>query len=358
MDYTYIDTQEKLKKMCEELSQEDLIAIDIECENNLHHYGSYISIIQISTKTKNWVVDVLVLKEINPLLDILKDDKITKIFHDVSFDFRILNHEFNTIPKNVYDTQIAALLIGEKAVGLGSLLEKFFSVNKESKFQMADWTKRPINPEMMSYAVKDTAYLIDLKQTIDKKIKELNRVEWLKQELDHLETKDYEYRELLFEDIKGITKLNPTQKLFAKKIYDLRNILAKKTDKPPHRMISNKKIISLGEEPPKTKIGWEQIKGMHPKIKAKAQSLFNEAQKTPLKKETTIKRERKNYSEQQKEQLQELDNVRSKIAQELNLEPYLIMAKDQMHDIVRTKNYESLRPWQKELVLNETKLFL
>lgn len=357
MNYTYVDTQEKLKEMCEELSQKKVIAIDIECENNLHHYGSYISIIQISTKEKNWVVDVLTLKEIQLLLDIFKDTNITKIFHDVSFDFRILNHQFKTIPKNVYDTQIAALLIGESAVGLGSLLEKFFSVKKESKFQMADWTKRPINPEMMAYAVKDTAYLIDLKDELDKKIKKLNRVEWLKEELEHLQTKEYEYRELLFDDMKGISKLNLKEKLFAKKIYDLRDTLAKKTDKPPHRMISNKKLMSLAQEPPQTREEWQSMKGMHPKIKAKAPFLYSETQKMPIKKEISQNKERKSYTEQQKQQLQELENTRVKIAKELNLEPYLIMSKEQIHDVVRTKKYDSLRDWQKKLILRETKLF-
>ena len=357
MNYRFIKTQKKLKELCEELEKEQVIAIDIECENNLHYYGSYISIIQISAGNKNWVVDVIELKEIEPLKEILEDKNIQKIFHDVSFDLRILKHEFNVDAKNLFDTQIAALLVGERNVGLGSLLEKFFSVKKESKFQMADWTRRPINPDMIKYAVKDTAYLIKLKELLEDKIRKLGREDWLRQELEHLEEKEYEYKELVFEDIKGISKLEPKEKIFAQKIYDVREAIAKKTNKPVHRIMPNKKIIELVQNPPKTKEEWIKLKGMHPAIKGKLETIYFEAKKTPIKQEKKEKRERKNYSEEQKEQLQELENVRVKLGGELEIEPYLIMSKEQVHETVRQKNYDVLRPWQKDLITKETNLF-
>lgn len=357
MNYRFIKTQTKLRELCEELEQEQVIAIDIECENNLHYYGSYISIIQISAGNKNWVVDVIELKEIEPLKKILENEKIQKIFHDVSFDLRILKHEFDVNAKNLFDTQIAALLIGERNVGLGSLLEKFFSVKKESKFQMADWTRRPINPDMISYAVKDTAYLIKLKNLIEEKIKELGREEWLREELEHLEEKDYEYRELIFEDMRGVSKLNAREKIFAQKLYDARDAIAKKSNKPVHRIMPNKKIIELAQNPPKTKEEWTKLKGMHPAIKGKAPSIYMESKKIPIKQEKQEKQERKNYTEEQKTQLQELEDVRVKIGQELGIEPYLVMSKEQVHETVRQKNYETLRAWQKKLIQKETKLF-
>ncbi len=343
--------------MCKILEEEKTIAIDIECENNLHHYGSYISIIQISTKNKNYVVDVIELKEIMPLKKILENNNIQKIFHDVSFDLRILNFEFQIKPKNLFDTQIAALLIGERNVGLGSLLEKFFNVKKESKFQMADWTVRPINPEMMSYAVKDTAYLIQLKDLIETEIKKLGREEWLKEELEHLDEKDYEYRELVFEDMKGITKLTAKEKIFAQKIYDAREIIAKRTNKPIHRIMPNRRIIELAQNPPQEHDGWKKIKGVHPALKAKLETIYYQSKKITPMQTNTIKKDLKKYTEKQKEELQELENIRVKLGEKFNIEPYLIMTKDQVHDIVRNKNYESLRNWQKKLIFQETKLF-
>ncbi|MCC7574726.1 ribonuclease D [Candidatus Woesearchaeota archaeon] len=357
MEYIYVDNEQKLEKTCKELETQKTIAIDLECENNLHHYGSYISIIQISTKEKNWVVDILAIKQIEPLKKILENEEIQKIFHDVSFDLRILKYELNIQPKNLFDTQIAALFIGEKNVGLGSLLEKYFSINKESKFQMADWTIRPINPEMMTYAVKDTLYLIKLKELLETRIEELNRTTWLREELKHLEQKEYYYKEPEFEDLKGVSKLNQKEKIFAQKLYEERETIAKKTDKPAYKIISNRKILEITQNPPRTKEEWTKIRGIHPRIKAMAPRLYYETQKLNIKQEPQQKRERKNYTEEQKTQLQELEDTRVKIGNQLGIEPYLIMTKDQVHEVVRNKNYKSLREWQKELVLKETKLF-
>jgi ribonuclease D len=357
VNYRFIKTQQKLQELCEELEKEKVLAIDLECENNLHHYGSYISIIQISNEDKNWVVDVLELKKIEPLKKIFENQSIVKIFHDVSFDLRILKHELNIEPKNLFDTQIAALLIGEKNVGLAALLEKFFSIVKESKFQMADWTIRPINPDMISYAVKDTAFLIKLKNLLEQKLEELGRTSWLKEELGFLEQKSYDYRELGFEDMKGVSKLNGKEKLFAQKLYEEREFLAKKTDKPSYKIISNRKIIELAENPPKTKEESQEIKGIHPAIKGKSFYIYKDVQKTPVKEESREKRERKNYSEEQKQQLQELEDARVKVGKQLGIEPYLIMSKEQVHEIVRRKNYETLRKWQRQLIQKETKLF-
>ena len=94
-DFEYIENRDSLIRCCKKLKFEKEIGVDIECENNFHHYGVYISIIQLSTNTENFIVDVLKLKEISPLIEILENKDIIKIFHNVDFDFRILRKQFN-----------------------------------------------------------------------------------------------------------------------------------------------------------------------------------------------------------------------------------------------------------------------
>ena len=151
VSFTYIDTSKALLEAVMEWQQATELAVDLECENNLHHYGAYISLIQISTKNKNWIIDVLKLAEIKPLIKILENAEIQKIFHDVSFDFRILQDQFSCHPHNVFDTQIAALFLGKEHLGLGDLLKEYFNVDKESKYQMADSTKQPLNTHMLTF---------------------------------------------------------------------------------------------------------------------------------------------------------------------------------------------------------------
>ena len=128
VSFTYVDTYEGLTEAAAAWKQASELAVDLECENNLHHYGTYISLMQISTKNKNWVVDVLRLGDIKPLLEVLENPAILKIFHDVSFDFRILQDQLSCHPWTVFDTQIAALFLGKEHLGLGDLLKEYFNV--------------------------------------------------------------------------------------------------------------------------------------------------------------------------------------------------------------------------------------
>ena len=109
--FVYVDTPDSLSKAAVVWKQASALAVDLECENNLHHYGAYISLIQISTLNENWIVDVLTLRKIKPLLEILEDPSIQKIFHDVSFDFRILQDQFSCHPRNLFYTQISPLFL-------------------------------------------------------------------------------------------------------------------------------------------------------------------------------------------------------------------------------------------------------
>ena len=103
--FELIQTQEQLAMAAALWNQEPELAMDLECENNLHHYGTYVALVQISNQTQNWIVDMLPLKNLQPLISIFENPKITKIFHDISFDFRILDHQYQCHPKNIFDTQ-------------------------------------------------------------------------------------------------------------------------------------------------------------------------------------------------------------------------------------------------------------
>ena len=83
ISFTLIDAPEELHKASELWKKEPLLGIDLECENGLHHYGTYLSTIQISSRDKHWIVDVLTLKDVQPVVEMLENPNIQKIFHDV-----------------------------------------------------------------------------------------------------------------------------------------------------------------------------------------------------------------------------------------------------------------------------------
>lgn len=351
----YITTQEDLKKATEHMAKHEVLAIDLECENNLHHYGTYISLIQISCKDTDWIVDVLELGQIDVLLDILLNPHIKKIFHDVSFDLRILHHQFHCRPVNIFDTQFGALLLGKTEIGLGPLLKEYYGVKKERKYQMADWTARPLDEGMLSYATKDTKHLLPLYYDIKKELEQKGRFAWALEESAYLEQSQMTYKENMYSDFKGFKFLTKKQQAILKNLFELRDKIAEKVNKPNYFVMSNSKIQEILEHPPLTLKDWLNIKAVHPAVKRNAQQFLDAITKYDVS-VLPAKINYPKYSPEQKEHIFALGLVAEKIASGLGLKKHLIMNKDQIQDIVLTGNYDSLRSWQRELVLAQQKL--
>ena len=342
--FEYIDTKEKLEEACEELKQDKELAIDLECENNLHHYGAYISLIQISSKKKNYIIDILVLKELKPLIDVLENPKIQKVFHDVDFDFRMLNFQLNCHPKNIFDTQMAAMLLGKEKLGLGDLMNEYFNVKKIKKFQMADWTKRPLTIDMLSYAIGDTTSLLKLKDVLKKELKE--RLSWAEEEFKAAENKEWDYVQGTYRGIKGYSALTDQQRAIAKRLYKFREKLAKKVDRPIHFIFNNKRLIEFSIKQPQ----WNNLKGVHPIVRKVSRELIEEVKKGKTERIALIKSKKKKFDAKDKDKFTLLGEIQDKVGKKLKIAKHLVMNKDQIIDIVVSGTLDSLKNWQKKLV--------
>ena len=342
--FEYIDTKEKLIEACDELKQEKELAIDLECENNLHHYGAYISLIQISSKTKNYIIDILILGNLDPLVKVLENPKILKVFHDVDFDFRMLNSQLNCRPKNIFNTQMAAMLLGKEKLGLGDLLDEYFNVKKIKKFQMADWTRRPLNEDMLSYAIGDTTTLLKLKDVLKKELGP--RLKWAEEEFKSAEEKEWEYTQGGFDGIKGFSGLTDQQRAIAKRLYQLRERIAKKVDRPIHFIFNNRRLIEFSIHPPQ----WNKLTGVHPIVKRQTLEFIEEVKKAKSEKILFPEVHRKKFDIKHKEKFQLIGEVQEKLGKKLGIAKHLLMNKDQMIEIVISRKLDCLKDWQKELV--------
>ncbi len=347
-DFFFVKTLEELETVCEELSEQKVLAIDLECENGLHHYGTFISLIQISTKKKNWVVDVLGLENINSLKKIFENPTIKKVFHDVSFDLRILYHQFKCRPKNIFDTQLAALFLGKEQIGLGSLYEEYLGIKKEKKFQRVDWTKRPLSSEMLAYAVGDTAYLLELKGLLCKELEKKGRLTWVEQENDHLESIKFEYQEQTYGTVKGVKSLSPKERGIFRSLFHEREKLAKRVDRPPFMILSNKQMLAFSTSPPHNINAWKNLKGVHPLVKRRAENFFYLVKKS--KEDHKPVREKKSFTFSQRNRMKELIEKRDEVASKLEIKGHLIMNQEQAISIVVNNSDSCLRKWQKKLL--------
>jgi ribonuclease D len=352
MDYTYIETNSELKELCKKLENEEEIAVDIECENGLHHYGTFISIIQITAKDTNYIIDLLKIDNVQPLKEIFENALINKIFHDVNFDLSILYTQYKIKVNNIYDTQMAVKILGDKEIGLGSVLKKYLNLDVEKKFQTADWTRRPLSKELLDYAVNDTAHMIKLKKILNDKLEKLNRKEWVEEMFREVDFKVFEHKKPNPLEMRGAKQLQDFEKGILRRIYFLREELAKKVNKPVFYIMRNKTLIEIAQNPPKGIKEWKEMRGVHPIVKKHAWEFYNEVNQGRKEKFTTIKKAVRKGSPtpNRTEKTDKIIEIRNKIAEEKNIPNHLIMTREQIDDLVTSRTFPNIYEWQRNLL--------
>ena len=180
-----IQSQADLERLFERLKDEPLIAVDTEAAS-FHRYRDRVYLLQLSSRRETAVVDPLAVTSLEPLGAVLADKGIEIVFHDADYDLRLLNREYGFRAHTLFDTRIAAQLLNEPGVGLAALLEKYFGVRLDKRYQRADWSVRPLSPEMLEYAAADTRHLPELRDLLRNQLLEQGRLEWAEEEFQSL----------------------------------------------------------------------------------------------------------------------------------------------------------------------------
>jgi ribonuclease D len=160
--------------LCELLATQALVAVDTESDS-LYSYFEKLCLVQFSTPDTDYIVDPLALS-LDPLASIFADARIEKVFHAAEYDILCLKREYHFTFANIFDTMIAARILGWKHVGLGNILQERFGVTLNKKMQRADWGRRPLTAEQLAYAHADTHYLLALRSL--QKAELLQRGHW------------------------------------------------------------------------------------------------------------------------------------------------------------------------------------
>jgi ribonuclease D len=260
----WIDTEEGLRRLLDAIAGVDLVAIDTEADS-LHSYFDKVCLMQITTAGEDWIVDPLAGVPIDSLGAVLGDAKIIKVFHGADYDLRILNRDFGFEIRNLRDTMICAQLLGYEAIGLAGLLDRHFGLKLDKTHQRADWSQRPLTPDMLRYAATDTHYLAELVAKLEAELREKGRWEWALEEFSRLEqirhsesTPDPE----AFRKLKNIGRFNRRQLAALSRLHGWRDGAARKVDRPPFKVVGNDTLVTIAETLPQSLRELKQIRGM------------------------------------------------------------------------------------------------
>ncbi len=260
-DPLYISERAPFLGMVESLSQESKLAVDTEA-NSLYAYQEQVCLIQLSTTGQDFIVDPLALDDLNPLGEIFNDPTIEKIFHASEFDLLILYDEFGFQFQNLFDTMLAARILGCKKLGLDSLLEEIAGVQINKKYQRADWGQRPLPEDMLRYAQKDTHYLIQIRNALAEKLHQSGRWPIAQEDFSRAcQAHSRPQKEKLPPcwQIHGAHDLSPRKAAILDKLCQYRDRVARKEDQPLFKVLSNKTLLALAEAAPRTQRAFESL---------------------------------------------------------------------------------------------------
>lgn len=249
----WVDQPQKLRDIAEELASEDILAVDTE-SNSLYAYQEQVCLLQFSTREKDILIDSLALKDLSPLAEIFSSDRILKVFHAAEYDLICLFRDYGFRFNFLFDTMIAARTLSYQKIGLGSLLEQYFGITVEKKYQRANWGRRPIKEEMLTYARLDSHYLIPLQEQLRAELIASGRWELALEDFRRLTEGIEDTTESAEEDfwkLRGARDLSPEKAAVLKALYQFRDSVAEAQDRPPFKVFSHQTLVDLAANNPK-----------------------------------------------------------------------------------------------------------
>jgi ribonuclease D len=265
---TLITAREHLEEVCAELAQCPRLAFDTE-SNGFYAYKERVCLVQISSPTEDFIVDPIAIPDLAALGPLFANPKIEKLFHAGEYDVLCLKRDYGFTFANLFDTMIAARVLGIKELGLAAAIERQFGIVISKKLQRADWGKRPLTAEMIRYAQGDTHYLMRIADAQKKLLVEKERwgdaVEAFR-ELERLEPNVKTFDPEGYWKLVGRSDIGGRAMAALKEIWLYREQQAASRDRAPFRVMPEDLMTRVAEAMPETKEALAAVKGMTPYI--------------------------------------------------------------------------------------------
>ena len=347
MDATWVDTDEALRRWCERLSDEPRIAVDTEA-NSMFVYHEQICLVQVSVPGTDLLIDPFVL-DMSPLGRVLQDPSVQKVMHGADYDILIFKRRENVGIINLFDTMIAARVLGWPKCGLASLLEEHFGFRANKAFQRHDWAQRPLSEEALAYARCDTHYLLQL---ADIQIEALDAgphralFDRACERQTAVVPRERTFDPDGYWKVKGARELDEVGRSILKATYAWREGKAAALDRPPFRVLPELAMLSLARTRPRSRAELANVKGM-PKPLARRDgpellSVIEEAATQPCPEPL-----RPLADKVRTERVDTLKTWRKNEAARLGVDPEIVLDRASLMTVV-DGDVSALEPWERE----------
>ena len=264
MHEIFVDTPDKLTELCTALQGSEWLALDTEFIREKTYYPK-LCLIQISNGEIAACVDPLVLDNLQPLLDILYDGSILKVWHAARQDLEIFLHDWQQIPLPLFDTQAAAALLGHgDQIGYANLVKQVLEIDLPKDQSRTDWAARPLNDQQIRYALDDVVYLGELYIKMRGNLSDRERLQWLTADFATLAdpaTYAPSPKEA-WKKVKGRQHLRGRQLAVLQALAEWRETSARERDLPRKWLLKDDVMVELCRRLPRDLDAMGKVRGM------------------------------------------------------------------------------------------------
>jgi len=247
-----VDTPAAFEAFLAAVASAKRLALDTESDS-LYRYFHKVCLIQVSTAQTDYLLDPLRIPDLQPLAPFMADAQIEKVFHAAENDILLLKRDFGFHFANVFDTLVAARILGRRSVGLAALLRESFGVELDKRMQLTDWGHRPLTPQQLSYARLDSHYLLPLRDLLADELQRRRR--WREAQEAFAGLPDLEYTEKPYDPdgfwrSKVVRDLRPAELAVFRELYLWRDQQARALNQPPFKIVTDQVLAELSQRQP------------------------------------------------------------------------------------------------------------
>lgn len=364
MTVQYIDNEAELAKFCQQISQSSWITVDTEFLREKTYYPQ-LCLIQVANDDHIACIDPLAISNLEPLLDIIYNPEVTVVFHAARQDLELFYMLRDDLPSNVFDTQLAATILGYgDQIGYGNLVKQCIDVDLDKAHSRTDWTKRPLDPAQITYAADDVRYLRDVYKLLTQQLADKNRTHWLENDFATL-TNIVTYKsdpDNIWRKVKGFGRLKGLQLAVLKQLAAWREQRAIKSNRPRRWILKDDVLLDLAKLQPESTDKFSMIRGLEANtISRYGDTLLAEikqAKSTP-KEQWPVLKKIQPLSQQQSAIVDALMALVRKFCDEQSIAPVAVASRKEIERMVSGEtDLPILQGWRNEIVGHHLKDFL
>lgn len=337
--YQLITTPEDWAECLDQLHAEPRLAVDLEA-NSMFAYRERVCLIQVSTPQQDFILDPLAPFNLEEFGEILADSGVEKIFHAAEYDLILMKRQYDWVVNNLFDTMWAARILGYNRYGLASLLDQFYNVRLNKRYQKSNWCQRPLTPEQLSYACYDTHFLFRLRDKLAAEIEEegcLEEAEEIFAEHSRVIISDNGFDPDSFWTINGTNDLKRQDQAVLKALNIFRDQEARRRDQPLFKIFSDRTLLEIARESPENMTELAAVHGMsRGQIRRYGRRLLEIVRSARREKPPVMPRRPKRASESVLSRYEKLHTWRKNRARARGVESDVIISRNALWELAHT----------------------